>query len=71
MKCGCGRNIRTLSLISVRIKITIEKKEPLYQKLASKIRELKTLGMANMEIATKLKISEKTIRKSSLMNYRI
>ena len=52
----------------VKIKISIEHSIPLYQKLAPKIKELKILGMNYKEIATKLKISEKTIRKSSLIN---
>ena len=60
--------IRTLSLIPMRIKIGIERSIPLYQKLAPKIKELKILGMNYKEIATKLKICQKTIRKSSLMN---
>ena len=56
--------IRTLSLIPIRIKITIEQKVPLYKKLAPKIRELKVLGMTNVEITTVLKISTKTIRRA-------
>ncbi len=56
--------IRTLSLISVRIKITMTENIPLYQKLTPKIRELKALGMTNIEIAKTLMISSKTIRKS-------
>jgi len=39
--------IRTLSLIPMTVKITIEQIMPLYKKLAPKIRELKTLGMTN------------------------
>ena len=52
-----------MSLMPVKIKITIEQVVPLYQKLALKIRELKTLGMTNIKIAEKLNISVKTIRK--------
>lgn len=47
----------------MKIKITIEQVMPLYQKLAPKIRELKTLGMTNIEIAKALMVSRKTIRK--------
>jgi len=36
---------------------------PLYQKLAPKIKELKALGMLHEEIAARLKISRKTVRK--------
>ena len=55
--------IRTMSLIPVRIKITFDQTIPLYQKLASKIKELKALGMTYKDIAIALKISRKTIRK--------
>ena len=55
--------IRTMSLIPVQIKITYNNNIPLYQKLAPKIKELKALGMTNVEIATKLQISRKTVRK--------
>ncbi|NGX63951.1 MAG: hypothetical protein KR126chlam6_01374 [Candidatus Anoxychlamydiales bacterium] len=58
--------IRTLSLIPVQIKITIEQMEPLYKKRKPKIKELTALGMTNIEISEKLKISRKTIRKASL-----
>jgi len=47
----------------VKIKITIEQVVPLYQKLAPKIRELKALGMSNIEIAAKLQISIKTVKR--------
>ncbi len=56
--------IRTLSLMPMMIKITLEQIVPLYKKLAPKIRELKVLGMTNIEIAKSLKLSEKTIRKA-------
>lgn len=52
-----------MSLIPVQIKITYNNNIPLYQKLAPKIKELKALGMTNVEIATKLQISRKTVRK--------
>jgi hypothetical protein len=47
----------------MKIKIAINKRIPIYQKLASMIREFKTLGMTNVEIATKLKLHRKTIQK--------
>ncbi len=56
--------IRTMSLIPIKIKITMNEHIPLYQKLAPKIRELKALNMTIIEIATKLQISQKTIRRS-------
>ncbi len=56
--------IRTISHIPVKIKITLNEIIPLYKKLAPKIRELKTLGMTNVEIAERLKISKNTIKKS-------
>ncbi len=49
--------------IPVKIKITMNENIPLYQKLAPKIRELKALNLTNNEIAVRLKISYKTIRK--------
>ncbi len=52
-----------MSLIPVQIKITYNNNIPLYQKLAPKIKELKALAMTNVEIATKLQISRKTVRK--------
>ncbi len=55
--------IRTLSLIPVKIKITMTENIPLYQQLAPKIRELKILGMTVNEIAERWKISPKTVRK--------
>lgn len=55
--------IRTISLIPVSIKITINENIPLYQKLTPKIRELKLLGMANIDIAKKLKINQKNVMK--------
>ena len=48
----------------MKIKITMNENIPLYQKLAPKIRELKALGMTNIEISEKLKINPKTVRKS-------
>ena len=56
--------MRTISLIPVRIKIALEQKEPLYKKLASKIRELKALGMTTKDIAKRFHVSHKTVRKS-------
>lgn len=55
--------IRTISLIPVKIKITINENIPLYQKLSSKIKELKALGMRNVEIEAKVNISKTTVRK--------
>ena len=55
--------IRTISLISAKIKITFDQPMPLYQRLAPKIKELKALGMSNLEIEAKLNISKTTVRK--------
>jgi DNA invertase Pin-like site-specific DNA recombinase len=46
----------------MKIKITIELKIPLYQKFASKIRELKALEMTKNQIARRLNISRKTVQ---------
>ena len=59
--------IRTFSLLPVQIKITFNQTVPLYQKLAPKIRELKGLGMTNVEIAKTLMVSRETTRKSLLI----
>ncbi len=56
--------IRTVSLISVKIKITYNNNIPLYKKLGPKIKELKSFNLSNNEIARTLKISGNTIRKS-------
>ncbi len=56
--------IRTLSLIPVQIKITYNTTIPLYKKLASKIKKLRVLGITNIKIAAKLRISIKTVQKS-------
>jgi DNA-binding transcriptional regulator YhcF (GntR family) len=56
--------IRTISQIPMKVKITLNENVPLYEKLASKIEELKTLGMQNSDIATKLQINRKTFRKA-------
>ncbi len=56
--------IRTLSFLPVKIKITMNDNIPLYQKLAPKIKELKLLGMTNIQIAKILKISQKTVKNS-------
>jgi orotate phosphoribosyltransferase-like protein len=47
----------------VQVKIPLNETIPVYQKLASKIKELKALGMSNGEIASKLKINKKTVGK--------
>ena len=60
--------IRTISFLPVKIKITIEQTIPLYQKLAPRIKELKALGLSHKEIAAKLNISRKTIRKGLLVD---
>jgi DNA-binding NarL/FixJ family response regulator len=56
-----------MSLIHAKIKISLNENVPLYQKLAPKIGELKALGVSHKEIALKLNISRKTIRKSLLV----
>ena len=53
----------------MKIKIAIELKEPLYQKLAPKIRELKALQMTQDQIAKKLNVSIKTVKKSLFFSY--
>ena len=56
--------IRTMSLLPMKIEITIEQVVPLYQKLAPKIKELKALGMINIDITSTLEINRKTVRKA-------
>ncbi len=56
--------IRTISLLPVKIKITTTENIPLCQKLAPKIRELKALGLTHNEIACRLKISLKTVKRA-------
>jgi hypothetical protein len=56
--------VRTKSLLPVQIKIPLNETIPVYQKLASKIKELKALGMSHDEIATRLKINRKTVGKA-------
>ena len=51
----------------MKIKITMNENTPLYQKFETKIRELKALGMSNVEIATKLNISKTTI--NNILNF--
>jgi hypothetical protein len=60
--------IRTLSLIPVKIKITIEQKIPLYQKFTPKIKKLKILGLSNTDISEKLHINRKTVQKALSIN---
>ena len=54
----------------MKIKITMNENISLYQKLARKISELKTLGLTNIEIEEKLNISKTTIRKALCFNNR-
>ena len=55
--------IRTISLIPVTVKISLNQTIPIYQKLAPKIKELKALGMTYEEISKSLNINKKTVRK--------
>ena len=56
--------IRTISLIPVHIKVPVESKAALYQKLAPKVKELKALGMSHRDIAVSLEIDKKTVGKA-------
>ena len=53
--------IRTISEISVHIKILPTRPIPLYQKLSLKAKQLYTLGMSYKKIAESLNTSEATI----------
>jgi len=53
--------IRTISEISVRIKILPIKHIPLYQKISLKAKQLHSLGMSNQQIAKSLNVGETTI----------
>ena len=55
--------IHTESLLPVQIKIPLNETVPVCQKLATKIKEHKALGMSNEEISLKLKINRKTVGK--------
>jgi DNA-binding NarL/FixJ family response regulator len=57
-----------VSQIPVQIKLSFNQTVAVYQKLASKIKELNALGMPNNEIAKKLKISKKTVKKGLAHN---
>ena len=56
--------IRTLSLIPMKIKITMNDVVPLYRKISPKVKELKALKIPEKDIAAMLKISIKTIKKA-------
>ena len=59
--------IRTFALMPVQIKITLPDSPPVHQVLATKIKQMKTLGMTNQEIADSMKISRKTVKKGLTM----
>ena len=47
----------------MQVKIPCHQTLPIYQVWASKIKELKALGLSNEEIAIRLKIDKKTVGK--------
>jgi DNA-binding CsgD family transcriptional regulator len=47
----------------MKVKIPCHQAVPIYKILASKIKELKVLGLSNNEIALRLKIHQKTVVK--------
>ena len=53
--------IRTISEISVRIKILPARQIPLYQKISLKAKQLYTLGMSYQQIAKSLNVGETTV----------
>jgi hypothetical protein len=55
--------IRTFSQIPVQVKIPCHQALPVYQVLASKIKELKALGLSNNNIASRLKVHKTTVVK--------
>lgn len=55
--------IRTASLLPFQIKIPFYESLPIHQVFADKIKQLKALGMTNQEIAERMKISRKTVKK--------
>lgn len=61
--------IRTVSQIPMLVKIPSHQALSIYQVLAPKIKELKALGLSNEEIASKLKINKKTVRKAFFRLY--
>jgi len=58
--------IRTVSQISMQVKIPCHQTLPIHEVLAPKIRELKALRMTNRDIAAKLRIDRKTVAKAIL-----
>ena len=63
-----SQRIRTVSQIPVRIKIPLDQTIAVYQKLASKIQEMKALGMSYREIAVGLEIDKKTVGRELSFN---
>jgi len=55
--------IRTVSQIPMKLKVPCHQTLPIHEVLAPKIRELKVLGMTNRDIALRLKIDRKTVKK--------
>ncbi len=58
--------IRTISQISIQLKVPCHQILALNETLAPKIRELKVLGMTNKDIALRLRIDRKTVAKGLL-----
>ncbi len=56
-----SQRIRTMSEVSMQVKILCHQTIPVYQLLASKIKGLKALGMSNNDIALRLSIHAKTV----------
>jgi hypothetical protein len=56
--------IRTASIIPVHVKVSLDPTIAVYQKLAPKVKEIKTLGMSYRDIAVSLKIDKKTMGKA-------
>lgn len=58
-----SQRIRTFSILEMKAKILCPENVAIYQILSPKIKELKTLGLLNEEIAIRLGIHKKTVKK--------
>ena len=56
--------IRTISEISAHIIILPTRQIPLYQKISTKAKQLKSLGMSYQQIAKSLNVGETTVLRS-------
>jgi len=58
-----SQRIRTIAQLEMKVKIPCSENVAIYQVLAPKIRELKILNLSDEEIAIRLDINKKTVKK--------